>query len=128
MPVDKMRRPVPTLSRRMYLLISFRKSTPPPNRQLIVYYHRLRYQVDGFWGGFDILKQIHEYIVSDNIATAESNRQTTPKLTFSFCSTDPATLNQIQQLLINPDNFESKEDGKLPRDDHNGGVDFGDDS
>ena len=28
-----------SLSRRMYLLISFRKSTPPQNRQLIVHYY-----------------------------------------------------------------------------------------
>ena len=27
------------LSHRMYVLISFRKSTPPQNRQLIVYYY-----------------------------------------------------------------------------------------
>ena len=38
------------LSHRMYLLISFRKSTLPQNRPLIVYYHSLEYQVDGFVG------------------------------------------------------------------------------
>jgi hypothetical protein len=32
----------------MYLLISFRKSTPPQNRQLIVYYYNIKNQVDGF--------------------------------------------------------------------------------
>jgi len=39
-----------SLSHKMYLLISFRKSTPPQNRQLIVYYYQLKYQVDGFVG------------------------------------------------------------------------------
>ena len=38
------------LSHKMYLLISFRKSTPPPNRQLIVYHYKLEYLVDGFVG------------------------------------------------------------------------------
>jgi len=38
------------LSHRMYLLISFRKSTPPPNRQLVVYYYELKYFVNGFVG------------------------------------------------------------------------------
>ena len=32
----------------MYLSIGFRKSTPSRNRQLILYYHQLKYQVDGF--------------------------------------------------------------------------------
>ena len=30
-------------SHRVYLRISFRKSTPPQNRQLIVYYYYLKY-------------------------------------------------------------------------------------
>jgi hypothetical protein len=38
------------LSHEMYLLISFRKSTPAQNRQLIVYYYLLKYQVDDFVG------------------------------------------------------------------------------
>ena len=32
----------------MYSLLLFRKSLRPPNRQRIVYYHQLKYQVDGF--------------------------------------------------------------------------------
>ena len=39
-----------SLSHRMYLIISFRKSTPPQNRQLIIYYDRFKYQVDGLVG------------------------------------------------------------------------------
>ena len=35
-------------SHRMYLLISFRKSTPSQNRQLVIYYHLLKYQVGDF--------------------------------------------------------------------------------
>jgi hypothetical protein len=34
---------VPLLSRPMYLLIGFRKSIPPQNRQRIVYYYRLNF-------------------------------------------------------------------------------------
>ena len=34
----------------MYLLISFRKSTPPQKVKLIVYYYWLRYSLDGFVG------------------------------------------------------------------------------
>ena len=34
----------------MYLLISCGESTPPQNRQLIVDYYQLKYQVDGFVG------------------------------------------------------------------------------
>jgi len=34
----------------MYLLISFRKSTPPQNLQLIVYYNLLKCYVDIFVG------------------------------------------------------------------------------
>ena len=33
---------------RMYSLISFRKSAPPKNRQLVVHYYLLKYQVDGY--------------------------------------------------------------------------------
>ena len=39
-----------SLSRIMHLSISVRKSTPPLNRQLIVYFHSLKHQVDGFVG------------------------------------------------------------------------------
>ena len=35
---------------KQYLLIIFRKSTPPQKRQLIVHYYQLKYQVDGFVG------------------------------------------------------------------------------
>ena len=34
----------------MHLLISFRKSTPPQDRQLAVDYYELRYEFDGFEG------------------------------------------------------------------------------
>ena len=34
----------------MYLLISFGKSTPPQNRQLVVHYASTKYQVDSFMG------------------------------------------------------------------------------
>ena len=34
----------------MQLLISFRKSTHPQNRQLVVYYYYLEYEVDSFVG------------------------------------------------------------------------------
>ena len=40
-----------TLSDRMYLLISFRKSTPPQNRQLNILISSYTEQVDGFGGG-----------------------------------------------------------------------------
>ena len=40
----------PTLSHRMYLLISLRKSTPPQNRQLIVENSSLKHEVDSFMG------------------------------------------------------------------------------
>ena len=49
----------------MYLLIGCRESTPPQNRQLIVHYYLLRYEVDGFVREFDFLKLMNEYIVSD---------------------------------------------------------------
>ena len=32
----------------MYLSISFRKSTPPQNGQIIIYYRQSEYEVDGF--------------------------------------------------------------------------------
>ena len=38
------------LSNGMSSLVSFRESTPPQNRQLIVYYHLLKYYVDGCVG------------------------------------------------------------------------------
>ena len=38
------------LSHTTYLLISFRKSTSPQNRQLIIHYYRLEYQVGCFVG------------------------------------------------------------------------------
>jgi hypothetical protein len=37
-------------SHRMYSLIGFKKFTPPQNRQIIVFYYLLKYQVDGFEG------------------------------------------------------------------------------
>ena len=40
----------------IYLLISLRKSTSLPNRQLIVYYYLLKYQVESSVGGVDFLK------------------------------------------------------------------------
>jgi hypothetical protein len=40
------------LSRRMFLLISFRKSTPSQNRQLIAYYHYLIIKVTVLWGSW----------------------------------------------------------------------------
>ena len=42
------RRRAAPLSRRMYSSISFRKSTPLHNRQLIVYYYLLKHLVDAF--------------------------------------------------------------------------------
>ena len=38
------------LSDAMSLSISFRKSSPPQNRQVIVYYHLIEYEVDSFVG------------------------------------------------------------------------------
>ena len=35
------------LSHRKYSSMGFRRSTPPQNRQLIVYYYQLKYEVDG---------------------------------------------------------------------------------
>ena len=40
------RRGGPLLSHRMYLFISFRKSAPPQNHQLSVYYYLLKHKVD----------------------------------------------------------------------------------
>ena len=40
----------PISSHRLYSSISFRKSTPLKNRQLIVYFYSLKYQVDGCVG------------------------------------------------------------------------------
>jgi len=40
----------PTLSHRMYVLSSFRKTTPPQKRQLIVDYHFQKYEVDRLVG------------------------------------------------------------------------------
>jgi hypothetical protein len=53
-----------TLSHIMHSWINFRKSAPPQNRQLIVYYYQLKYCVDGFVGELT-LKPINKYIVSD---------------------------------------------------------------
>ena len=35
-------------SHRLYLLVIFRKSSPPQNRHLIVYFYEFKYEVDGF--------------------------------------------------------------------------------
>ena len=43
--------PGPLLSHRMYLLISFRKSTPPQNRQLDILISKSEQSVDDFRGG-----------------------------------------------------------------------------
>ena len=40
----------PLISHITYLLIIFRRSTPPQNRQLIVDYYSSKYEVDGFVG------------------------------------------------------------------------------
>jgi hypothetical protein len=40
----------PVLSHRAYLFLCFRESTPPQNRQLIICFYSLKYQVDGFVG------------------------------------------------------------------------------
>ena len=42
----------------MKLSISFRKSTPPANRQLIVYYYLLKYEVDGIVGELTFLNHL----------------------------------------------------------------------
>ena len=42
------------LTHRMYLSISFRKSTPPQNRHLIVYCNLLEYQIDGCVGDLSV--------------------------------------------------------------------------
>ena len=50
-PRQRLPRPaVHILSHMIYLFVSFKKSTPPQNRQLIVYYDYLKYQVRGFVG------------------------------------------------------------------------------
>jgi hypothetical protein len=46
---ERWRRPT-VLSHRMYLLISCRKFTPPQSRQLVVYFYKSKYEIDGFAG------------------------------------------------------------------------------
>jgi hypothetical protein len=48
--IDRMGVSRTTLSHRMYLLISFRKSTPPQNCQLIVYFYKLSIKITVSWG------------------------------------------------------------------------------
>ena len=42
------------LFRRMHSLISFRQSTPPKNRQLIICYYQSEYQDEGFFWGLTL--------------------------------------------------------------------------
>ena len=51
------------LSYIMYLSISFKRSTPPQNRQLMVHYCEFKDSVDVFCGEVDFLKLIHEYVL-----------------------------------------------------------------
>ena len=55
------------LSHRMYLLISFRKSNPPQNRQLDILISDSKQQVVDFCGGVDFLKFINECILRDTL-------------------------------------------------------------
>ena len=48
----------------IFLSIILRKSTPPQNRQILVYCHESKYEVDGFVGKF-FLKLINKYIGAD---------------------------------------------------------------
>ena len=59
-------------SHRMYLLISFREPTFPKNRQLIVCFYQLKYQVDGFVGDFP--KIIDKYILWEGCGQRDSAR------------------------------------------------------
>ena len=47
---ERQRGSVVGLSHRTYLSISFRVSSPPQNRQIILYDYQLEYEVDGFVG------------------------------------------------------------------------------
>ena len=51
------------LSHVMFMLISFRKSIPPQNLQLIVYHYVLEYKVEVFRVGVDLLNLIDKYIM-----------------------------------------------------------------
>ena len=51
------------------LLIGLRKSTPPPNRQLVVNYYQSKYQVDDFVGELTFLN--YEYILSNKRASGD---------------------------------------------------------
>ena len=66
---------------RMYSLISFRKSIPLKNHQVIVYYQYLKISSWRFCGEDDFLKLINRYIVSDKVATTpHSSRGAQPRL------------------------------------------------